>query len=167
MKIIQASSLTPQEKAKYAEILSQATLTDPLYVADDAPTDGDGQSESNPSSEEILVNGTTEENGQSTGGTAGVSPVGDQPSTSQADASASSSSASDASQANDASQSNDAAEDASQASDSKAYEISKSSPAKSSSVESSMPIVVIIAVIALIAIFLIGYTRNKNDFDDY
>ena len=164
MKIIQASSLTPQQKAQYAEILSQATLTDPLYVTDDAPVDGDGQSETTPSDDQILVNGTTEENGQSSGGTAGESPVGDQPSTSQAEASASSSSSS---QSSDASQSSEAGEDASQASDSKAYEISKSSPAKSSSVESSMPIVVVIAIIVLIAIFLVGYTRNKNDFDDY
>lgn len=38
MKLIQASSLSAADKAKYAEILSQATLTDPLYK-DDGSTD--------------------------------------------------------------------------------------------------------------------------------
>ena len=46
-------------------------------------------------------------------------------------------------------------------------EISKSSPAKSVSAESSMPIVVIVAIVVLVAIFMFGYTRNKDDFDDY
>ena len=166
MKIIQASSLSPEKKAQYAEILATATLTDPLYVMDDAPTDGDGQSENNPA-DEILVNGTTEENGQAAPSDAGgETAVGDQPSTSSQDASASSSQASDASSNQDSS--SDSSEDASQASDSKAYEVSKSSPAKSASSDSSMPIVVIIAVILLIVIFLVGYVRNNNDdFDDY
>ena len=166
MKIIQASSLSPEKKAQYAEILATATLTDPLYVMDDAPTDGDGQSEKNPA-DEILVNGTTEENGQAAPSDAGgETAVGDQPSTSSQDASASSSQASDASSNQDSS--SDSSEDASQASDSKAYEVSKSSPAKSASSDSSMPIVVIIAVILLIVIFLVGYVRNNNDdFDDY
>ncbi len=163
MKIIQASSLSPQKKAEYAEILSQATLTDPLYVMEDAPTDGDGQSEKNPSSEEMLVNGTTENNGEASGSVGGETPVGEQPSTSQ---SADASSASQA-QSSDSSSSDSAGEDASQASDSQAYEISKSSPAKSASAESSMPIVVIVAIVALIAIFLVGYTRRNDDFDDY
>ena len=165
MKIIQASSLSPQKKAEYAEILSQATLTDPLYVMEDAPVDGDGQSETNPSSEEqMLVNGTTENNGgDASGSVGGETPVGEQPSTSQ---SADASSASQA-QSSDSSSSDSAGEDASQASDSQAYEISKSSPAKSASAESSMPIVVIVAIVALIAIFLVGYTRRNDDFDDY
>ncbi len=164
MKIIQASSLSPEKKVEYAEILSQATLTDPLYVMEDAPIDGDGQSENNPSSEEMLVNGTTENNGgDASGSVGGETPVGDQASTSQ---SADASSASQA-QSSDSSSSDSAGEDASQASDSQAYEISKSSPAKSASAESSMPIVVIVAIVALIAIFLVGYTRRNDDFDDY
>ncbi len=163
MKIIQSSSLSPQKKAEYADILSQATLTDPLYVVENAPTDGDGQSETNPSSsDEVLVNGTTQNNGEASGSVGGETPVGDQASTTpSADASSASSA-----QSSDSS-SGDAGEDASQSSDSQAYEISKSSPAKSASAESSMPIVVIIAVIVLIAIFMVGYTRNKDDFDDY
>lgn len=162
MKIIQASSLSPSEKAKYAEILAKATLTDPLYVTDDAPTDGDGQSNTNPSSEQMLVNGTTENNGGGSSGSA--SPVGDQPASSQSTAGASAQSASSSS--SDSSQ-NDASQDASQSGDSKAYEVSKSAPARPSSSESSMPIVVIAAIIALIAIFMVGYTKNKDDFDDY
>ena len=161
MKIIQASSLSPQKKAQYAEILAQATLTDPLFVAEDATVDGDGQSETNPSSEEILVNGTSDSNGGQAGG---QTAVGDQPASSQ-DASASASAS--AQSASDSSQSSDSSEDASQASDSQAYEVSKSSPAKSASAESSMPIVVIVAIVVLIAIFMVGYTRNKDDFDDY
>ena len=162
MKIIQASSLSPSEKAKYADILAKATLTDPLYVTDDAPTDGDGQSNTNPSSEQMLVNGTTENNGGGSSGSA--SPVGDQPASSQSTADASSQSASSSS--SDTSQ-NEASEDASQSGDSKAYEVSKSAPARPSSSESSMPIFVIAAIIVLIAIFMVGYTRNKDDFDDY
>ena len=163
MKIIQSSSLSPQKKAEYADILSQATLTDPLYVVENAPTDGDGQSETNPSSsDEVLVNGTTQNNGEASGSVGGETPVGDQASTTpSADASSASSA-----QSSDSS-SGDAGEDASQSSDSQAYEISKSSPAKSASAESSMPIVVIIAVIVLIAVFMVGYTRKNDDFDDY
>ena len=161
MKLIQASSLSPQEKAKYAEILAKATLTDPLYVSSDAPTDGDGQSETNPSSDKVLVNGTSENNGDASGSAGGQTAVGNEPSTSSSDVS----SASSAQSSNSASGS--AGADASQSSDSQAYEISKSSPAKSVSGESSMPIVVVIAVIALIIIFMVGYTRNKDDFDDY
>ena len=33
--------------------------------------------------------------------------------------------------------------------------------------ESSMPIFVIIAVILLIAIFLVGYLRDDEEYDDY
>jgi cobaltochelatase CobN len=162
--LIQASSLSPEKKAEYAKILAQATLTNPLYVAEDAPVDGDGQSEVTPSSEEIMVNGTSDNNGQSAGQAGGETPVGDQPATSQNDASAS---ASAQSSSDSSSSDTSPSEDASQSSDSKAYEVSKSAPAQSSSVESSMPIFVIVAIIILIAIFLVGYTRNRDDFDDY
>ena len=161
MKIIQASSLSPQEKAQYADILAQATLTDPLYVTDDAPVDGDGKSNTNPSNQEVLVNGTSENSGDASGSVGGETAVGNQPSTSSSDASSASSA-----QSSDSS-SSQAGEDASQSSDSNAYEISKSSPAKSVSAESSMPIVVIVAIVVLVAIFMFGYTRNKDDFDDY
>ena len=161
MKIIQASTLSPQMKELYAQILAQATLTDPLYTAPDAPDNGNGESETNPTSEEVLVNGTSDSNGGQAGG---QTPVGDQPASSQ-DASASASAS--AQSTSDSSQSSDSSEDASQASESDAYEVSKSSPAKSASADSSMPIVVIIAIIVLIAIFLVGYVRNKDDFDDY
>ena len=161
MKLIQASSLSPQEKAKYAEILAKATLTDPLYVSSDEPTDGDGQSETNPSSDKVLVNGTSENNGDASGSAGGQTAVGNEPSTSSSDVSSASSAQSSAST------SGSAGADASQSSDSQAYEISKSSPAKSVSGESSMPIVVIVAIVVLIAIFMYGYTRNKDDFDDY
>ena len=155
MKIIQSSSLSPDKKAQYADILATATLTNPLYVLDDAPDNGDGQSETS-ASDEVLINGTTEDSGESSGG---QTPVGDQPVSSQNDADSASSQSS-----SDSSSSSNAGEDASQGD---AYEISKSSPAKSASAEASMPIVVIIAIIVLIAIFMVGYIRNKDDFDDY
>lgn len=151
MKIIQASSLTPQQKAQYAKILSEATLTDPLYVDDSASENGDGQSENSPS--KVLVNGTTDDGGD--GSSNGATPVGENPQSAKADSSQSGQSGSSSS---------DAGSDASK---SKAYELNKSSPAKSASSDSSMPVVVIIAVIALIAIFLVGYLKNKDDFDDY
>ena len=91
MKLIQASSLSPQEKAKYAEILAKATLTDPLYVSSDAPTDGDGKSETNPSSDKVLVNGTSENNGDASGSAGGQTAVGNEPSTSSSDVSSASS----------------------------------------------------------------------------
>ena len=154
MKIIQYSSLSPEKKAQYAEILAQATLTTPLYTAEDAPDDADGQSEQ--SASEILVNGTTEDSGSSSSA-GGATPVGDQPSSAQDDASSSSSQSSSSS-------SGDAGEDSSEdASESKAYELSQSSPAKMASAESSMPIAVIIAIIALIAIFMVGYLKNNDD----
>ena len=154
MKIIQASSLTPQEKAQYAQILAQATLTSPLYTAEDAPDDADGQSEQ--SASEILVNGTTEDSGSSANG-GGATPVGDQPSSAQDDASSSSSQSSSSS-------SGDAGEDSSEdASESKAYELSQSSAAKMVSGESSISALVIVAIIALIAIFLVGYLKNDDD----
>ena len=149
MKIIQASSLTPQQKAQYAKILSEATLTDPLYVDDSE--NGDGQSENSPS--KVLVNGTTDDD-SGDGSSNGATPVGENPQSAKTDSSQSGQSGSSSS---------DAGSDASK---SKAYEINKSSPAKSASSDSSMPIVVIIAVIALIAIFLVGYLKN-DDFDDY
>ncbi len=161
MEIIQASSLSPEQKNLYAQILSAATLTDPLYVAEDAPVEGDGQSESSPSSEEILVNGTTENNeGGASATSGGVTPVGDQPSTSQSDANSASSA-----QSTD-SASSSASDDSSQTTGSKAYELSRSSPARAISGESSMPIIVIAIVIVLIAIFMSGYVRNKEE-DEY
>ena len=161
MKIIQASSLSPEKKAQYAEILAKATLTNPLFTADNAPADGDGKSQSEPSHEQVLVNGSSEENGKASA-TGGQTAVGDMPSTSSSDASASASAESTGSLS-----SSDASEDTSKASDSKAYDVSKSAPARSPSGESSMPIFVIIAVILLIVLFMVGYTRNKDDFDDY
>ena len=160
MKIIQASSLTPQEKQKFAEILAQATNTDPLYQAEDDTTseadngNTDGGKDSKDAHE--LVNGTSndEQSSDSTGGRtsagADASEAGDAKTASQTQSSSSSSSAG--------------------ASNSQAYELSQKSAAKSvSSAESSMPVFVIIAIIVLIAIFLVGYIRNQkdDDFDDY
>lgn len=159
-KIIQSSTLSPQQKAQYAQILAAATLTDPLFVMDDASENGDGQSESQQSSdEEILVNGTSMNTG---GGDAsssgGETSAGDEPSTSQSQAKSASSKASDASASEGAS--DDSAE-------SQSYEISKSSPAKSVSQQSSMPVAVIAAIILIIAVFLAGYIRGKNNSDDF
>ncbi|AMD18490.1 cobalamin biosynthesis protein CobN [Methanobrevibacter sp. YE315] len=155
-QLIQMSSLTAAQKQKFAEILAQATNTNPLFVMDD---NGDSQGEANDNgnddaTEEILVNGTTQEqsDGSSEGGKTafgadqgetGDAKVAD-PQTSQ-DSSGASASA-------------------------KAYELSQKSASKSAAAptESSMPIFVIIAVIILIAIFLVGYAKtDDDDYDDY
>lgn len=147
MKIIQASSLNPSQKAEFAKILSQATNTDPLYEMDEKDSADDNKNA------QELVNGTNaqKQSSSNSGGktSAGqdASQTGDAKSASQSDASSSSSGESGA----------------------KAYELSQQSASKSAaSSESSMPIFVIIAIIILIAIFLVGYARDQDeDYDDY
>ncbi len=166
-ELIQMSSLTPAQKAKFAEILAQATNTDPLYqMPEDDGTSGantganSGSSDNNGkdgSNAQQLVNGTSNdksssEDGGNTAFGADASESGDAKSASTADSQASSASSSSAGD-----------------SGSKAYELSEQSAAKSvSATESSMPIFVILAVLVVIAIFLVGYVRNDDDeYDDY
>ena len=166
-KIIQMSSLTPAQKQKFAEILAQATDTDPLYqmpeeegTSGDSSGSGTGSANDNgndDSNAQTLSNGTSQEKSSSsdggrTGAGADASQSGDAKAASDASSSAASASSSSAGD-----------------SGSKAYELSQQSAAKSASAaESSMPIFVIIAVIILIAIFLVGYVRNDEDeYDDY
>ena len=164
MKLIQYSSLSPKEKAKYAEILATATLTDPLYVLEDADVNGDGQSQSEASEgEEVKVNGTS--NSKSSSASAnpgGLTNAGELQTDSGNEGKSTS-----PQQSSDTSQGDAGGSSSESSSDSQAYEISKSSPAKSISGESNMPIVVIAAIILLIAIFLVGYVRGKDDFDDF
>ena len=144
-KIIQLSSLTPAQKQKFAEILAQATNTDPLYQADD--NGGSGKNAN------TLTNNTSQKksDGSNSGG---KTAYGIEPS-----ANGNAKSASDSQNSQDSS--------SGESGGAKAYEISQKSASKSASAsESSMPIFVIIAIIALIAIFLVGYVRN-NDNDDY
>jgi cobaltochelatase CobN len=161
MKIIQASTLTPAQKQQFAEILAQATKTDPLYKMDDQQTNPSEGGSTNAGNDDKdmheLVNGTTqdEQSGDASGGrtSAGqdMSESGDAKSASQSQSSSDSSSGAGASSSN-------------------AYELSQKSASKSaSSSESSMPIFVIIAIIILIAIFLVGYVRDQSDedYDDY
>ena len=159
MKIIQASSLTPSQKQQFAQILAQATNTDPLYEMEeeDQPTTPDNEDVAkDKNNAHELVNGTTakEQSSDQSGGktSAGqdMSETGDAKTSSQ-----------------DASSSASAGEGAS---GSTAYELSQKSASKSaSSAESSMPIFVIIAIIVLIGIFLVGYARDQDDedYDDY
>lgn len=146
-KVIQSSSLTPSQKAKFAKILAQATDTDPLYEMEN----DSGNDEKNV---QDFVNGTTDDK-QSSSESGGKTPVGQ-----------------DASQPGDAkyaSQSQDSSS-SSGISGANAYELSQQSASKSATAaESSMPIFVIIAIIILIVIFLVGYVRNQKDedFDDY
>ncbi|MBQ2653930.1 MAG: cobaltochelatase subunit CobN [Methanobrevibacter sp.] len=155
LKIIQMSSLTPAEKQKFAEILAQATNTEPLYQMN---TSGENQGESGESGNgntnaNTLTNDTSQQQSESSN-SGGHTSAGSDPST---PGDAKSSSESDSSQ--DAS---------STGGSSKAYEISEKSASKSASTaESSMPIFVIIAIIILIAIFLVGYLRNNDEYDDY
>ena len=166
-KIIQMSSLTPAQKAKFAEILAQATNTDPLYQMpeeDDGSNSEQGGSSNGASNAgndnsnaQELVNGTSNDktssqDGGKTAAGADASESGDAKSASESQSSSSSASSSGAGD-----------------SGAKAFELSDKSAAKSASAtESSMPIFVVIAVIVLIAIFLIGYVRNdEEDYDDY
>ena len=166
-KIIQMSSLTPAEKQKFADILSQATNTDPLYQMDESPDNSgtnsnqggssNGKTGNDKNNAQHLTNGTS--NDKSSNDDGGKTAAGD-----------------DGSQSGDAksayeAQSTSSSSSSSGAGDSgaKSYELSEKSAAKSmTAAESSMPIFVVIAVIILIAIFLVGYWRNdENDYDDY
>ena len=162
LEVIQLSSLTPAEKQKYAEILAQATNTDPLYQMEpenqnevETGNSTDGSNAHNNNYDDVLVNTTSQQKTDSVkdgGNTAfGVQPG--ESGNAKVDASQQSSDSPSAS-----------------AGSSKAYELSEKSASKSvSSSESNMPVVVIIAVIVLIAIFLIGYIRDQkdDDYDDY
>ena len=167
MELIQMSSLTPAQKQKFAEILAQATNTDPLYQMEQDAENNANQGDSNGKSSgdadgnqnaNTLVNGTSQKQESDGSDDGGRTAVG-------ADASQSG----NAKSASDASSSQEASSNAGSDSGAKAYELSDKSASKSvSSTESSMPIFVIIAVLVLIAIFLIGYARNdEDDYDDY
>ena len=155
LKIIQMSSLTPAEKQKFAEILAQATNTDPLYQMNTSgenqgQSEGSGNSNNNANT---LTNDSSQQQSESSN-SGGHTGAGSDPST---PGDAKSSSESESSQ--DASSTGGSA---------KAYEISEKSTSKSvSAAESSMPIFVIIAIIILIGIFLVGYLRNNDEYDDY
>ena len=165
-KIIQMSSLTPAEKQKFAEILAQATNTDPLYQMQpedqgyDSPqggsSDGSANAGDDSSNAQQLANGTSDAKSSSSDG--GNTAVGSQPGESG-----------DAKSSSDAQSSSSSGSSGAGDSGAKAFELSDSSAAKSaSSAESNMPIFVVIAVIILIAIFLVGYVRNdEEDYDDY
>lgn len=167
MELIQMSSLTPAQKQKFAEILAQATNTDPLYQmeqdVDNNVNQGDSNGKSSGNSDDGSQNANTLANGTSQQKSDGSNDGGH---TSAGD---DASQTGDAKSASDASNSQDASSSAGSDSGAKAYELSDKSASKSvSATESSMPIFVIIAVIALIAIFLVGYVRDdKDDYDDY
>ena len=165
-KIIQMSSLTPAQKQKFAEILASATNTEPLYKMDEEldvqGKEGNAGSESESGEEgdqkaNMLSNNTSEQSKNDGSSTGGHTAVGDEPS---AQGEAQSYSDSQASQ--------DASSGGEGEGGLTAYELSENSASKSASAtESSMPVFVIVAVIALIAIFLVGYLREDDDFDDY
>ncbi len=164
-KIIQMSSLTPAEKQKFAEILAQATNTDPLYKSEqesngqqgESGDSNNGKSDNGNQNANTLTNNTSQEqsDGSQSGGRTAYG----------ADASE----AGDAKSASNSESSQDASSSGAGAGGAKSYEISEKSASKSASAtESNMPVFVIIAVIILIAIFLVGYLRNNDDeYDDY
>ena len=166
-EIIQLSSLTPAQKQKFAEILAQATETDPLYQMDKEMdsqgtqgTQGQGSENGDKGNQKAnaLSNSTSQQSQSDGSNSGGQTAAGSDPSQSG-----------NAKSASDSSSSQDASSGGESTGGAKSYEISEKSAAKSSSsTESSMPIFVIIAVIVLIAIFLVGYVRsNENDYDDY
>ena len=168
MELIQMSSLTPAQKQKFAEILAQATNTDPLYQmeqdADNNVNQGDSNGKSSGDGKDGNQNANTLANGTSQQKSDGSQDGGKTAVGADASQGGNAKSASDAASSQDASSSSAGSD-----SGAKAYELSDKSTSKSvSATESSMPIFVIIAVIALIAIFLVGYVRdNDDDYDDY
>ena len=164
-KIIQMSSLTPAQKQKFADILAQATNTDPLYQMEQESNgqqgkSGDsnnGKSDNGNQNANALTNNTSQEqsDGSNSGGRTAYG----------VDASESG----DAQTASDSESSQDASSSGAGAGGAKSYELSEKSASKSASAtESNMPVFVIIAVMILIAIFLVGYLRNNDDeYDDY
>lgn len=166
-KVIQLSSLTPAQKEKFAEILAQATNTDPLYKMDKEMDKQGTQGNSNGNSDGTegnqkanqLSNSTSQQSESDGSNAGGQTAVGQDSSTSG-----------NAKSVADSQSSQDASSGGEGAGGAKSYELSEKSASKSaSSTESSMPVFVIIAVIILIAIFLVGYIRdNKDDeYDDY
>ena len=166
-EIIQLSSLTPAQKQKFAEILAQATETDPLYQMDENSENqgtegnqngGSQNGETGNQNANVVSNSTSQQSKSESSNSGGNTAAGDV-----------AGQAGDAKSAEDSSSSQDASSGSSGAGGSKAYEISEKSASKSaSSTESSMPIFVVVAVIILIAIFLVGYLRDSKDgFDDY
>lgn len=166
-EIIQMSSLTPAQKAKFAEILAQATNTDPLYTMPEEdtssnPQDGGGSTNgasdagNDNSNAQDLVNGTSSDKTSSEEG--GKTAVG-----------ADGSESGDAKSASESQSAQSSSSDGAGESGAQAFELSEKSAAKSASAtESSMPMFVVIAVIVLIAIFLVGYWRDDDDeYDDY
>ena len=166
-EIIQLSSLTPAQKQKFAEILAQATETDPLYQMNENSENqgtegnqngGSQNGETGNQNANVVSNSTSQQSKSESSNSGGNTAAGDV-----------AGQAGDAKSAEDSSSSQDASSGSSGAGGSKAYEISEKSASKSaSSTESSMPIFVVVAVIVLIAIFLVGYLRDSKDgFDDY
>ena len=162
-EIIQLSSLTPAEKQKFAEVLAQATNTDPLYQMNQSEGNqgqsGDansGDADDGNQNANALVNNTSQEksDGSNDGGQTAYGL--DQSQTG------------DAKTATQSQSSQDASSGQAGASSSNAYELSEKSASKSASAtESSMPVFVIIAVIVLVAIFMYGYLRKNDEYDDY
>lgn len=156
-EIIQLSSLTSSQKQQFADILAQATNTDPLYQMDEQESNGNqGQSGSSNGNQnaDTLANNTSQEQSEGSN-SGGKTAFGADPSQG---ANAKSSSNSQGSQEG---ASGDSAGDGSNA-----YELTESTSKSAASGESSMPIFVIGAVLVLLAIFFFGYVR-KNDDDDY
>ncbi|WP_407374817.1 cobaltochelatase subunit CobN [Methanobrevibacter sp.] len=166
-EIIQLSSLTPAQKQKFAEVLAQATNTDPLFKMDENYDKQGSQGKNNGNAAEgdegtqkatVLSNSTAQQSESDGSNAGGQTAFGEDPSA-----------AGDAKSAADSQSSQDASSGGESAGGAKAYELSDKSASKStSSTESSMPVFVIIAVIVLIAIFLAGYWRKDEDeYDDY
>ena len=166
-KLIQMSSLTPAQKQKFAEILAQATKTEPLYKMDEEldqqgsegnTGNGAESGEEGDQNANALSNSTSQQSQSDGSNSGGQTAVGNEPSTQG-----------DAKSAADSDSSQDASSGGTGEGGLKSYELSEKSASKSASAtESSMPIFVIAAVIALIAIFLVGYIKDQDDeFDDY
>ena len=121
MELIQMSSLTPAQKQKFAEILAQATNTDPLYQmeqdVDNNVNQGDSNGKSSGNSDDGSQNANTLANGTSQQKSDGSNDGG------HTSAGNDASQTGDAKSASDASSSQDASSSAGSDSGAKAYEL--------------------------------------------
>ncbi|WP_276955962.1 cobaltochelatase subunit CobN [Methanobrevibacter woesei] len=172
-QLLQLSTASSELKQAYADKFQSTTLVDISDMIPQDPVDPSEPTEpTNPENpnvpsnsteqddiqDDILVNGTTSESIQGGGG---VTSAGMEASSENPNAESSGSQASSQSAASSPSAGSQAS------SQNNAYELSQKSANKVASSSSSMPVYFIIAVIVIICIFIAGYSRHKNNEDEY
>lgn len=151
-QLLQLSTLSNDVKNLYAEKFAETTLVDISDVIPTSPVNPENPSQPEDSQDDVLINGTTQDQEYS----GGVTSAGLQISSKSANAQVSAQST--ASSQNAGSESSNGPS---------AYDLSKKSASKTVSSSSSMPAFFIVAVILLICLFMVGYLKKRNGEDDY